>query len=82
MLDWDDEQSNRGTVKMRYKQVQSLYTAKNLILIGVPTNTNEDSLQNLMLGKIEEARQKMVAQSPYKYGSLTKVPQFVMNKEY
>ncbi len=67
---------------MSYKQVQSLYTAKNLIIIGVPTNTNADSLQNLMLGKMEEARQKMVAQSPSKYGSLTKVPQFVINKDY
>ena len=67
---------------MRYKQVQSLYTAKNLILIGVPTDINADSLHNLMLGKMEEARQKMVAQSPSKYGSLTKVPQFVINKDY
>jgi hypothetical protein len=81
-LIWDDEQSNGGTVKMRYKQVQSLYTAKNLILIGVPTDINADSLHNLMLGKMEEARQKMVAQSPSKYGSLTKVPQFVINKDY
>jgi hypothetical protein len=67
---------------MRNKQVQSLYTAKNLILIGVPTNTDAESLQNLMLGKMEEARQKMVARSPSKYGSLTKVPQFVINKDY
>jgi hypothetical protein len=81
-LDWDDERPNKGTVKMRYKQVQSLYTAKNLILIGVPTDIDADSLQNLMLGKMEEARQKMVARSPSKYGSLTKVPQFVINKDY
>jgi hypothetical protein len=67
---------------MRYKQVQSLYMAKNLILIGVPTNINVDSLQSLTLGKMEEAQQKMVAQSPSKYGSLTKVPQFVINKDY
>jgi hypothetical protein len=31
-----------------------------LILVGVPTNIDADSLQNLMLGMMEEARQKMV----------------------
>ncbi len=64
------------------KQIQSLYTARNLILIGVPTDVNADALQVLMQGKMEEAQQKMVTRNPFKYGSLTKVPQFVIRKDF
>jgi hypothetical protein len=59
-LKWEEDRPNGGRVKMKYKQVQSLYTAKNLILVGFPTDIYADSLQNLMLGMMEEARQKMV----------------------
>jgi hypothetical protein len=81
-LEWEEDRPNGGRVKMKYKQVQSLYTAKNLILVGVPTNIDADSLQNLMLGMMEEARQKMVTQNQSKYGSLINVPKFVLEKDY
>ncbi len=47
-LEWEDEQSNGGMVRMVYKRIQSLYTARNLILIGVPTDVDADALQVLM----------------------------------
>jgi hypothetical protein len=81
-LEWEDKQSNGGTVRMVYKRIQSLYTAINLILIGVPTDVNANALQVLMRGKMEEAQQKMVSQNPFKYGSLTKIPQFVIKKDF
>jgi hypothetical protein len=31
ILEWDKTRSNRGIVKMTYKHVQSLHTARNLI---------------------------------------------------
>ncbi len=55
MLEWEDKQSNRGTVRMVYKRIQSPYMARNLILIGVPTDVDADALQVLMRGTMEEA---------------------------
>jgi hypothetical protein len=55
ILKWDETQSNKGIVKMVYKQVQSLYTAQNLILVGAPTDLDADPLQLLLKGKMEEA---------------------------
>ncbi len=81
-LEWEDKQSNMGTVRMVYKQIQSLYMARNLIQIRVPTDVYANALQVLMQGKMEEAQQKMVTQNPFKYGSLTKVPQFVIEKDF
>jgi hypothetical protein len=31
---------------------------------------------------MEEARQKMVAKNPYKYGSITRVPEFVLERDF
>jgi hypothetical protein len=31
---------------------------------------------------MEEARQKMVAKNPYKYGLITKVPEFVLERDF
>ena len=67
---------------MVYKQVQSLYTSRNLILVGTPTDVDADTLQLLLKGKMEEARQKMVAKNPYKYGLITKVPEFVLERDF
>jgi hypothetical protein len=65
-----------------YKQVQSLHNAWNLILVGVPTKLYADALQLLLKGKIEDARQKMVAKKPYKYGAITKIPEYVLERDF
>ena len=67
---------------MTYKRVEALHTARNLILVGVPTDLDAENLQSVLREKMEEARQKMVAKNSYKYGSLTKVPQFVLEKDF
>jgi hypothetical protein len=61
IIEWDKTQSNGGIVKMTYKHVQSLHTAWNSILVGVPTDPDADALQLLLKGEREDARQKMVA---------------------
>jgi hypothetical protein len=82
ILEWDKTQPNGGIVKMTYKQVQSLQTAQDLILVGVPTNLDADALQLHLKGKMEDARQKMAAKKSYKYGSITKVPEFVLERVF
>ncbi len=67
---------------MTYKLVHSLHTAWNLILVGVPTDLGADALQLLLKGKTEDARQKKVAKNPYKYGSITKLPEFVLERDF
>jgi hypothetical protein len=44
-------------VKMGYKRLQSLHTARNLILIEVPTDLDANALQEVLLEKMEEATQ-------------------------
>jgi hypothetical protein len=80
--EWDKTQSNGGIVKMTYKQVQSLHTAQNLFLVGVPTNLDVDKLQLHLKGKMEDARQKMVTKKLYKYGAITKIPEFVLERDF
>ncbi len=41
-----------------------------------------DALRLLLKGKMEEAHQKMEAKKPYKYGSITKVPEFVLKRDF
>jgi hypothetical protein len=81
-LEWEEIRTNGGSVKMTYKRVQALHTARNLILVGVPTDLDAESLKSVLSEKMEEARQKMVAKNSFKYGSLTKVPQFVLEKDF
>lgn len=81
-LEWEETHSNGGSIKMAYKHVQSLHTARNLILVGVPTNLDVDTLQLVLNNKMEEAWKKMVAKKPYKYGLITKVPQFILEKDF
>jgi hypothetical protein len=40
------------------------------------------ALQLLLKGKMEEAWQKKVAKNPYKYGSIIKVPAFVLERDF
>ena len=70
-------------MRITYKQVQSLHTSRNLILIGVPTDVDHMALQVKMQEKIEEeARQRMIARNPSKYGMIVRVPQFVLERDY
>ncbi len=81
-LEWEETRLNGGTIKMVYKQVQSLYTARNLILVGVPTDLDAEARQTVLKDKMEEARRRMVVKNPYKYGSITKVPPFILEKDF
>ncbi len=69
-------------MKFAYKRIQSLNTGKNLILVGVPRDTCADSLQQVVREKMEEAREKMVTKNPYKYGTIDKVPHFVLEHNF
>jgi hypothetical protein len=51
-------------------------------LVGVPTNLDANALQLLLKGKMEDARQKMVVKNPYKYGAITKVPEFILERDF
>ena len=53
-----------------------------MILVGVPTDLDPEALQTVLKDKMEEARKKMVAKNHYKYGSITKVPQFILEKDF
>jgi hypothetical protein len=59
----------------------SLYL-KESILVGAPIIMDADALQLLLKGKMEEACQKMVAKNLYKYGLITKVPEFVLERDF
>ncbi len=48
----------------------------------MPIDLDADALQLLLKGKMEDARQKMVAKKPYKYGLITKVPEFVLEMDF
>ena len=52
------------------------------MLIGVPTDVNHVALQVKMQGKMEEIRQRMIARSPSKYGTIVRFPQFVFKRDY
>ncbi len=77
--EWEEEQENGGLVRIVFKQTQSLSTSWK---IGVPTDVNSEALQMKMHNKIEEACQKMVAHNLFKYGMITKVPKFVLEKNF
>ncbi len=60
----------------------SLHTSWNLMLIEVPTDVDPEALQMKMHKKVEEARQKMLAHYPCKYGTIAKVSKFVLEKDF
>ncbi len=80
-LEWEEEQDNGGSVKIAYRQVQS-HTSQNLMLIGVPTDVDSKALQMKMHEKMEEARHRMQTRNPSKYGTIVRVPQFVLEKDF
>jgi hypothetical protein len=69
-------------VKIPYKQVQSLHTSRNLMLIGAPTNVDSKALQIKMHKKMEEAHHRMLTCFPSRYGTIVRVPQFVLEKDF
>ncbi len=81
-LDWDNKQKCGGFMKIAYERIQSLNTGKKLILVGVPTHRCADSLQQVLRENMEEAREKMVTKNPYKYGTINKVPHFVLERNF
>jgi hypothetical protein len=52
------------------------------MLIGVPTDLDAEALQARLQTKMEEARLKMVDRNQFKYGSIVKVPNFVLEKDF
>jgi hypothetical protein len=57
-LEWEKEPVNGGFIKMAFKLMQCLQTARNLILAGVPTDVDATALQAVLAKKMEESRQK------------------------
>ncbi len=55
--------ANRGKVNILFKQKQVLQTVKNIILVGVPTNVDTESLTVILYTAMEAARVKMVAKN-------------------
>jgi hypothetical protein len=62
--------------------MQSLHTSRNLILIGVPSDVDPKPFQMKIHKKMEEARQNMLARNLSKYGTIAKVPKFVLEKDF
>jgi hypothetical protein len=69
-------------VNIAYKQVQCLHTSRNLMLIRVPTVMDSKALQMKMHKEMEEARHRMLTCNPSKYGTIVRVPQFVLEKDF
>jgi hypothetical protein len=63
-LEWDNKQKCGGFEKIAYKRIQSLNTGKNLILVGVPTVTCTDSLQQVLRENMGEVIEKMDTKNP------------------
>ncbi len=69
-------------MKIAYKRSQSFNTGNNLILVRVPTDMCANSLQQILREKMEEAREKMVTKNSYKYGTIDKLPHFVLERNF
>jgi hypothetical protein len=52
------------------------------MLIGVPTDVEAEGLQMKMQEKMEEAHLKMIDQNWFRYGTIVKVPKFVLEKDF
>ncbi len=63
VMDWDNMWATRGKVKILFKQMQVLLTVKNIILVGVPTNVDTESLTNILYTAMEATQVKMVAKN-------------------
>ncbi len=52
------------------------------MLIGVPTDVDSEAFQMKMHKKMEEACHRMLTCNPSKYGTIVRVPQFVLEKDF
>jgi hypothetical protein len=82
LLAWDNTRANGGRVRIAYKHMQVLRTAKNIILVGVPTDVDTACLTKMLWQTMEEARKKMVAKNSEKYGSLSATPKLSISSEF
>ncbi len=82
LLDWDGTRANGGSDKIVYKHMPVLWRVKNIILAGVPTDVDAACLIEMLWQTMEEARKKMVAKNPVKYGALLATPKFSMSSEF
>ncbi len=48
VMDWDNVRPKGGEVKILYKQMQILRTAKDVILAGIPTDVDTESLTSIL----------------------------------
>jgi hypothetical protein len=82
MMDWDNVRANAAKIKIAYKQMQVLKMAKNIILVEVPMDVDTESLANALHMAIVEARLKMIAKNPSKFGAIATSPKFALSTEF
>jgi hypothetical protein len=82
VMDWDNTWKNGGKVKITYKQMQVLRTSKKIILVGVPTDVDSESLGSMLQTTMEEARITMVNKNPSKFGTIDKTPRFALSIDF
>ncbi len=62
--------------------MQVLNTSKNIILAGVPTDVDSRSLKRILWMGMEEARLRMVARKPSKFGAVSLMPKFALVTDF
>jgi hypothetical protein len=62
--------------------MQVLRTSKKIILVGVPTNVDSESLGCTLCATMEEARITMVNKNPPKFGAIDKTPRFALSTDF
>jgi hypothetical protein len=82
VMEWDDVRPNGGKVEISYKQMQVLNTFKNIILAGVPTDVDSGSLTRILRMGMEDARLRMVARNPSKFGAISLMPKFALVTDF
>ncbi len=82
VMNWDNTRKNGGKVKITYKQMQVLRTSKKIILVGVPTDVNLESLGCTLRATMEEACITMVNKNLSKFGVIDKTPRFALSTDF
>jgi hypothetical protein len=62
--------------------MQVLRTSKKIILVGVPTDVDSESLGSMLRATMEEARITMVNKNPSKFGAIDKTPRFALSMDF
>jgi hypothetical protein len=82
VMDWDNTRKNGGKVKITFKQMQVLRTSKKIILVGVPTDVDLESLGCTLRATMEKACITMVNKNPLKFGAIDKTPRFALSTDF